>query len=362
MRQMTRTFSGFTLIELVVCIGILTVLAALLLPAVQSAREAARRIQCLNNLKQIGLALHSYHDSHRVFPPGVISAYPTLEQALLTLSSGGLFSPKTATPETPWTFLLLPFLEQQSAAERFQWNSGVLGYVDFRPPYFLSGVNANADLLQLTVPVYQCPSDIDSSRFEYDVNVLLASNLGIPVLQCARGNYAANWGTTNWAQTADLDGDGTADLGIQFSGAPFGRRPVAASSVRDGLQNTVFVSEVRKGIGLDVRGAPLASIPGGSLYMARFTPNGITDAFGRTPPGAGDQIPFGPMCNPKSRIPCEFDARRVTAFAGARSLHAVGVHVLMGSGSVHLASNSIDHTLWLGMHNLAGNEALGDPF
>ena len=355
--------SGFTLIELVVCVGIIAVLAALLLPAVQSAREAARRVQCLNNLKQLGLALHSYHDSHRVFPPGVISAFPTLAQSLAALGSGsGLLDPQSATPETPWTMLLLPFVEQQPAADKFQWNDGVLGYANLRPPYLVTGLNANAQILQLTFPVYQCPSDFATRRFDYDVNVLLASDLGVPVLSCSRGNYAANWGNTNWAQTADLDGDGAAYPGVQFQASPFGRKPVTIAAVLDGLQNTVFVSEVRKGVGLDVRGAHLASIPGGSLYMARFTPNGDRDAFGRTLPGAGDQIPFGPMCDPRSQIPCQFDARRTTAFAGARSLHAAGVHVLMGSGSVHVASNSIDHLVWLALHSRAGKEAVGDPF
>lgn len=354
---------AFTTVELLVVIAVIGTLVALILPAVQSAREAARRVHCLNSLKQIGLALHSYHDSHRVFPPGVISAFPTLAKSLAALSSGGgLLDPQSSTPETPWTLLLLPFVEQRPAADKFQWNSGVLGYVDLRPPYLVTGLNANVEIMQLTIPVYQCPSDSDVRRFDYDVNVLLASDLGVPVVSCSRGNYAANWGNTNWAQTADLDGDGVLYPGVQFQPSPFGRKPVAIAAVLDGLQNTVFVSEVRKGIGLDVRGAHLASIPGGSLYMARFTPNGDRDAFGRISPGSGDQIPFGPMCDPKSRIPCQFAAMPTTAFAGARSLHAAGVHVLMGSGSVHFASNSIDHSVWLALHSMMGKEAVGDPF
>jgi prepilin-type N-terminal cleavage/methylation domain-containing protein/prepilin-type processing-associated H-X9-DG protein len=101
-----RRRNGFTLIELLVVIAIIAVLIALLLPAVQQAREAARRTQCKNNLKQIGLALHNYHDTHRVFPPGNITD--------ITPNSGGCYRGSSGNTRAgaPWTVLILPFLEQ----------------------------------------------------------------------------------------------------------------------------------------------------------------------------------------------------------------------------------------------------------
>src|SRR3546814_780854 len=100
---------GFTLIELLVVIAIIAVLVALLLPAVQQAREAARRSQCKNNLKQIGLALHNYHDTHRVFPPGQMSWFGS---DLFPLNAGARIS---------WMQQILPFIDQAPLYNSFNW-------------------------------------------------------------------------------------------------------------------------------------------------------------------------------------------------------------------------------------------------
>ncbi len=121
---------GFTLIELLVVIAIIAILIALLLPAVQMAREAARRTQCRNNLKQLGLALHNYHDTHSTFPPGLIAADDDLQDAM----HSGLT-------------LLLPQLEQTTVYNKYDFD------FSWRAP-------ANKDATSTYVPAFQCPSSI----------------------------------------------------------------------------------------------------------------------------------------------------------------------------------------------------------
>lgn len=345
--------AGFTLIELLVSISVIAILIAFTLPAVQAGREAARKMQCANNLKQLGLALHNYHDAHRTLPPGTVTRFPSVRHAFeILFTQGGLFALEHSTPEIPWIFQLYPFIEESSAWDAFDANTGTFGHVDLRPPYQLSGINANAATLQHRVIMLQCPSDSDSS-FHYDVNKLVGHDLGAPVLDAARGNYVVNWGNTTWEQDADLDGDGTPDPGCEFRDAPFARgRSIRLSKVTDGLDSTVFLSEVLKGLRVDGRGAILTPIPGGSLYMSRFAPNGTRDAWGVFPYGAGDQMPFPATCNSDSGIPCRYNPARFATFAGARSRHTGGVQILLGSGAVRFASDGIDSSVWQALHGI----------
>src|SRR5688500_807799 len=129
---MTRTLKkhGFTLIELLVVIAIIAVLIALLLPAVQQAREAARRTQCRNHMKQIGLALHNYHDSHQRFPTGV------------TEING----------QVSWHAYILPFIDQAPLYQQFNWNGTAIYIMSPNGPHCLQ-----------RIPVYLCPSS-DANR------------------------------------------------------------------------------------------------------------------------------------------------------------------------------------------------------
>lgn len=352
---------AFTLLEILVTISIMGILVALILPAVQSSRAAARRIECSNHLKQIGLALHQYHEAHRVLPLGVVSRYGSATAALSALmTSPGILDPNRATPETPWSLLIFPQLDLGTVSREFDWNRGTFGYVDLQPPYLVSGVNANWNVMRRTFPVLQCPDDIQVS-FELDPNMLLSAPLGIPNCACGRANYAANWGNTNWNQSADLDGNGSDDAGVKYLDSPFGRHAVTMSQVRDGLDHTIFISEVIKGDGTDVRGAYLTPFPGGSHYMSRLPPNGWSDFYGlmTTAAGPGDQLPFTGLCRPTNSLPCSFDPARVTAFAGARSHHSGGVNATLGSGATRFVSQHIDHSVWIALHSIGGKEPAG---
>lgn len=152
MRQSVKS-RGFTLVELLVAIAIIGILIALLLPAVQSARAAARRMQCQNHLKQLTLALHNYHDVHLVLPSGSYAFGP----AFKTLSGWG------------WGAMILPHIEQQALYQTIDFHIG-------------TGVGANQEVIRQRVPLWSCPSDIAPD----EISVSLPGVGWIPV---ASGNY-----------------------------------------------------------------------------------------------------------------------------------------------------------------------------
>ena len=334
--------AGFTLIELLVVIVIIAVLIALLLPAVQAAREAARRAQCLNSLKQIGLAIHGYNASHGIIVPGRI-----IKPIDVPDSCDG--TPFSGCQATPWAVLLLPQLEQSALFNAFNVALGSEGPSG-------TGFIANSTVASTKLAVFQCPSDRESA-FRFSAN-FLGGSMSSPTL--TRGNYAANWGNTNWGQGNVLS-NGTGN----YLRSAFGQEGnISLASVTDGLSNTAFVAEIIQGSDGDVRGVFWLSVPGASSYISGIAPNHYDHISGL---GYGyDLLMTSSVCynDPSQRLPCQGDPGSIPwrAFTGARSRHPGGIDVLMGDGSGRFVKESVNPLVWISLNSISAGElvASGD--
>ena len=328
---------GFTLIELLVVIAIIGVLIALLLPAVQAAREAARRAQCTNNMKQLGLAVHNYHGSFNALPPGRIVTYPYGSNGSTCM--GGVLDPVQGCQNTPWFVLMLPQFEQAPLANAFNFALGAEG-----PG--LAGLTANATVSATKLDLFQCPSDRNKA--------FVSTTAPLSSLTITKGNYAANWGNTQWTQRP---------LGsVAFLKAPFGQPDtngtINFAGVVDGLSVTVFLAEILKGTEADVRGTIWTSVPGGGIYMSRFTPNQFNDVYGIQ--SGADVLPPG-VCipEPNKGLACVIVSTDLRdAYAGAKSRHAGGINALFGDGSVRFVKNSVNANVWVGLNSIRGQEPI----
>ncbi|MFO0951011.1 MAG: DUF1559 domain-containing protein [Isosphaeraceae bacterium] len=327
---------GFTLIELLVVIAIIAVLIALLLPAVQSAREAARRIQCVNNLKQLGLAVHNYHDINGALPPGRIwsnSGFPTIF---------------AGQQNTTWFCLMLPLFEQGSLANAYNYSLGAEGPLGSAGPI---GYIANSTVGATKLSVFQCPSDRSVTWFIHPA-------YGGPLLSTfpvSKGNYVVSWGNTSWGRTSGVNS-------ASYLQSAFGHlMNINLARITDGTSNTVIMAEILQGGQYDVRGLIWSSIPGGSSFETRFTPNGTKDFFNQNT--GGDWLNNAPQfgfctSEPVLRLPCTANAGDNDAFAGARSRHPGGVNVVMGDGSVRFVKDTVNHPIWIGLNTISSGEVI----
>lgn len=311
--------SAFTLVELLVVIAIIGVLVALLLPAVQAAREAARRSQCSNNLKQLGLAFHNHHDS-----------------------LGGLPAGRAACCWGTWIVPTMPYMELKNVSDLYQnW-----GGDDMRGPRYGASPNT-INVTQKRYSVLSCPSDTWNA----------------PISNITSHNYAVNFGNTGHAQQANLNG-------VIWGEAPFGTAkpilPKPAVSTKlpiyqiigkrmaemtDGTSNTMLAAEVRQGQGRDLRG--FSWWGDASNFTTYLGPNSPLPDVIYTPTYCNN-IPRNPPCigTPTSSNPSMF---------ASRSQHPNGVQAVMGDGAVKFVANTVDINVWRAASTSQGKESLQLP-
>jgi prepilin-type N-terminal cleavage/methylation domain-containing protein/prepilin-type processing-associated H-X9-DG protein len=385
---MTRHRRGFTLIELLVVISIIAVLIALLLPAVQAAREAARRSQCVNNIKQLLLGLHNFESSNSTFPKGVNEPYLTgLNYNTGSDALGSDFS----EPFGPnWAIMILPYIEQASLYN----SSNVLGYPGWPGPYAVPYASTapnqnlyNMDWCNTTVRstrlnVFVCPTDaFNSTQNNFfqpsDIALFAAQGVkfpqdvakGIPLTNWARGNYGAVQGNTD----PDHQINGINDPGanppapshVGMMGENFGS---TIASVTDGLSNTAAVAELRVGLTTaDVRGVwamglGMASLAG-HAKVYNPTPNnlkGFNIIQGCN--DGGDEMQAGPVLGQQVLNAAQQDmgfncgGGMYNSGGQSRSMHPGGVNVGFGDGSVRFIKNSISNAVWIAV--LAKNDGI----
>jgi prepilin-type N-terminal cleavage/methylation domain-containing protein/prepilin-type processing-associated H-X9-DG protein len=305
---------AFTLVELLVVIAIIGILVSLLLPAVQAAREAGRRAQCTNNMRQIGLAIHNYHDTNKLLPSG---------------------SDYTHGMRNTWCKLVLPFVELQTHFDSF----------DHAQPLYHAN---NAKAVTLSASVFFCPSDPLFS------NPILENRGHTNVDNPGRGimlNYPVSIGPThvdqcpfcpdpnpssgNWCcQGHNFGTRAGAGVGEGNATGMFGRHrkahPMAA--VTDGLSNTFMNGE---------------TIPAHYIWNGAFCPNFPVVSMS-IPPGLMKESDNGQSTN-------------WWRASGMKSYHPGGMNVAMGDGSVRFVTKTIDHPTYAALGTRSGGEAVQAP-
>lgn len=299
MSRVRRVRSGFTLIELLVVIAIIAVLIALLLPAVQQAREAARRSQCKNNLKQLGLALHNYHDSHGVFP-----------YAQTPCCSGG----------HTWVELILPYIDQAPMYNQINFNLDITSG---------TSTTGNRSLIEgRKFSFVACPSNPEADRLQTKLseNFWLVDfpTQGLGYVPCA-GSILPDSRTPDCPSS---EGYCITEATVSWGGLPtaakgpgmFNRGPTSTRlrDVTDGTSNVFMLGERR-------------------AEECRFS-----GAF-----NANFSIAFiGQKPNSPTRIGSTLDTFDYTRNCGYASHHVGGLHMLLVDGSVQFVSNNVDFRVW----------------
>ncbi|WP_020470360.1 DUF1559 domain-containing protein [Zavarzinella formosa] len=311
---------GFTLIELLVVIAIIAILIGLLLPAVQKIREAANRMKCTNNLKQIGLAFHNYHDTESALPYGQFGQFAQ--------NSGFTVPPAvSATSCYSWPIGILAYVEQQSALTSINtWCAANTG----TPTY-----NAANPIKDIKFKGYICPTDPKGGSL---------SGIG----EGFQGNYAGcNGSTVFWDGSATYPKTGgKADTGIVLTGAQ-----CRFSDVTDGLSNTLMLSELLVwDQGDDRRGRMHNSYQGETFFSTLNIPNNtVADAQF----SCGSGLP--------TYLPCSAIGGGANSINSARSKHTGGVNCGMGDGSVKFIQNTVTPAVWLGLGTRSGGESVTAP-
>lgn len=333
-----RHWQGFTLVELLVVIAIIGILVALLLPAVQSAREAARRMQCTNNMKQIGLGLHNYHDTHQTFPPGVIWGSPNRPAYQ---NGGQLPLPFHHT----WCTFLLPFIEQAPLYET----------VNFSLPAWGQPVVAT------DLAAFRCPSDPDLRKSSTNHDIAVTNYCG---------SEGFHWWPTahlgNWSPWAELGFTQSGDFAGLFATGVDAR---AIRDILDGTSNTVIVAErnatgffggPRWTCGTGKKRLVAASPVSSSCFLGTGisgwgTNEGGTERFSEVDGSEAKQAgKWYPAPAPHHYTPtyiCYWGPN--TEWPAASSVHPGGLNVLNGDGSVHFVTETVNWRMWVIVNGVA---------
>lgn len=308
---------GFTLIELLVVIAIIAILIALLLPAVQQAREAARRSTCKNSLKQIGLALHNYHDSHRSYPPGYIARGVTPTQDS-TFETG---------PGFAWGTMLLPYLDQAPLYNQLNLNLDAT-------------VTPNIELADEAIPIFRCPSDTHQGVFSVTD--------GTNTYQLSSANYVGIFG---YGSLTSAPGNPD-DKGILFRNSN-----IKIRDITDGASNTIVVGErshQHRFVGATTviqadstwyAAIPDATRPAG-MAMASMTEGPASLILGHV--GQGGMMTMQHPPNTTNHI------------ANFSSKHEGGAHFLLGDGAVRFLSENMNYDTFRYLGTISDGNVIGE--
>ncbi len=355
--------NAFTLIELLVVIAIIATLVAILLPAVQQAREAARRSTCKNNLKQIGLAIHNYHDTYSILPLGMSSYHttwsPEAEPSTLTIQGELGSHSGNGQPEWTWTAHISPFMELGSTYDVLQ-----VGRVA-EPNVVLAGARTNGTTQQqawnlaVTSPVaaFRCPSDAGPSINDRRRPATKNTNqqrFGLALSNYVASNRGSHSTGNDQITSSRAGGEFISGTNLQYRGATgvFGvNSNTRFRDVEDGLSNTIFVGERAYEYPVVSAGA-FGSVSAGDLTLAQSDASNVWMA----PAGAHNGNTNGTQCNG-----CGISTALATTGYGINnnvpgptgwgqvkgsytSLHRGGAQFCLGDGSVRFVSQNINRT------------------
>ena len=323
---------GFTLVELLVVIAIIGILIALLLPAVQAAREAARRSQCINNLKQIGLALLNYEDTFKSMPPGVVYGNP-----------GDLQNPKPDPPyHHTWLTKILPFMEQQSLYD--QMNTVL--------PVWDTAANAPVAFARQKVNSLLCPSDAG------DLEPNTHWNMAITCYAACEGGYGF-YNTYVPSSTNAIVARWPEMLNQETAGIFAPTYTCKMANITDGTSNTVMVAEVYSGGYSLSPGVSSSYFTNGGgvprrtnlVFRAAFVgapcPEGGTHTAGWFSHPDGTAVSSWFKTNPYMMGPTFMGRDGInTDKYGAHSLHPGIVNAVLADGSTHSVSETVDWGIW----------------
>jgi len=313
MTRSLRTNPGFTLVELLVVIVIIAILVSLLLPAVQSAREAMRRLQCKNQLRQVGLAMRQHETKRGYFPHGT---YNLLDSTHRTPEPYNNMQDRRC-----WMHDLLPHLEYGAMYDEFdeymETHASALGFPEH----------------DTVIPTLMCPSDPTSPKLH-----TFWGGIGTPT-QGFSGNYIVSAGSSFFNEGGEQNS-------VDLDGLLFAVSRVTLAQIRDGASNTTLCSELILSPDTDshdIRGRYYNPAHGGVLFSTRLPPNNMVP----------DQLNWCAF-HPVPEAPCIWTGTNM--FVSVRSFHTGGVNVTMADGSVHFVSDAIDPPLFKALGSRDGGE------